>query len=76
MKKLQVRQRAVIALSILLMPFLILAEEASEESVPSTTVKDVERAALATIENCEADIARYCSVFGIAKAPVVGINEL
>ena len=60
MKELQIRQQAVIVMSMLLMPFLILAEEASEESVPSTIGKDVERAALATIENCAADIVRFC----------------
>ena len=60
MKKLHVRQRTFIVLSMLLMPFLTLAQETSEASVPSTTVKDVERAALATIENCAAEIARFC----------------
>ncbi len=61
MKKLHVGQRAVIVLSMLLMPFQILAEEATEKSVPSTTVEDVEHAALATVQNCEADIARFCA---------------
>ncbi len=53
-------RRVVIVLSMLLMPFLLLAQEASEDPVPSTTVNDVERAALATVENCAADIARFC----------------
>jgi len=61
MKKLHVRQQVVIVLSMLLMPFLVFAEEATEESVFPTTAKDVERAALATIESCAADIARFCS---------------
>jgi len=60
MKSLHLRQRTFIALSMLLMPFLILAQEATEDSVPRTTVNDVERAALATIENCAAEIARFC----------------
>jgi len=60
MKNLHLRQRTFIALSMLLMPFLILAQEATEDSVPRTTVNDVERAALATIENCAAEIARFC----------------
>ena len=60
MKKIHVRQRTFIVLSMLLMPFLILAQEATEDSVPHTTVNDVERAALATIENCAAEIARFC----------------
>ncbi len=60
MKKIYVRQQVVIVLSMLLMPFLILAQEATEDSVPQTTVNDVERAALATIESCAAEIARFC----------------
>ena len=61
MKKLHVRQRTLVVLSMLLMPFLILAQETSVESVPHTIVKDVKHAALATIENCAAEIARFCS---------------
>ena len=60
MKKLHVRQRVTIVLSLLLMPILLLAQEGTEKSVPSTIVEDLERAALATIQNCEADIARFC----------------
>jgi len=60
LKELHLTQRAFIVLSILLAPLLILAEETSDESAQSSTTKDVERAALATIENCESDIARFC----------------
>jgi cysteine rich repeat protein len=53
-------QRSIIVLLILLVPPLVLAEESSDESVQSVAVQEVERAALATIENCNSDIARFC----------------
>ena len=59
MKKIYARQQIVV-LSMLLMPMLLLPQEASEESVPNTIAIDVERAALATIESCAAEIARFC----------------
>ena len=59
MKKLHVRQQVVIVLSMLLMPFLVFAEESTEESALPTTAKDVERAALATIESCAGG---YCAI--------------
>ncbi len=45
---------------MLLMSSLILAEEPATESEPSTTVKDIEHAVRTTLENCEADIDRFC----------------
>ena len=59
MKKIYARQQIVV-LSMLLMPMLLLAQEASEEPVPNTIAIDVERAALATIESCAAEIAQFC----------------
>ncbi len=52
--------RPMSALSILLMPVLLHAQDVTEGSVASTTVEDVEHAALETIRNCEADIAQFC----------------
>jgi len=44
-------RKATFVVSMLLIPLVILADDAD----------DVERAALATIENCAADISRFCS---------------
>jgi hypothetical protein len=60
MKKLHLWKRVVIVLSMLLMPIPLLAQEASEKSVPSPIVEGVEREALATIEKCAVDLARFC----------------
>jgi len=46
---------------MVLMPLLAIAQETTEDSKPSTKDDALERAALATLEKCRADIAHFCS---------------
>jgi len=50
----------IIVLSMLAMPLAVLAGQPVEQSPSVTTMEDVERAALATVESCAEDIARFC----------------
>ena len=61
MIKLHTRQLSVVVLSILIVPILSFAEEASEHSDSSASISEIERAAAAATDACMGEIEELCS---------------